>query len=543
MSGFTALFLDRARAARDRVVASLRDGRAAQQAVFTRAIEANRETVFGKANGFGEVRTLADYRRLVPIRPYEDYEPLIARVVAGERGVLTKANPVLFMLTTGTTGNPKAIPATRDYFQRSTENLLAYWACLVERYPEVLERDDTTVMLHMAPKPYTQWAARGVAMHNPTCLPAEIKGGFPFSRAPWFPPPGDLTDGERLYYLLRCAAESAVYGFACLHPSRLQAFMLLVEKEGARLIDELRQGTVGGRPGPAPNPGRADELAALLARGPLSARAIWPGLRFVSCWTGGSFRMYLPEIRERFGAEIFPQMSQSSEAGHITLPLADGPDDGPLTLHTNFYEFLPVADGLRAEGDPLGYEELEVGKTYEMILTTTSGLYRYACGDLFRVLDLFEGVPRVEFVGRSGVSDLTGEKITEEHINAAIQRATAACDLRATNATCCALWGRPPSYGFLFEAHGEWRPDAAAALAAALDRDLAAQNSRYALKRNFGDLGPASVTLLARGTFARYRAELIAGGAPATQLKDKLLHRDAVVHAKLLALSAAEAAC
>jgi hypothetical protein len=517
-------FAQRAHAAREAFRRSLRDARAEQDKLLARYLEANRDTEFGRAHEFAKLRSRDDYRAAVPVRDFAALQPYLERAVAGERGVLTAAEAVLFLSTTGTTGAPKTFPVTREYLRNSVASMLAYWATLLDEFPALGERDDAMVMLYMAPKPFTQFSPKGIPIHNPTCLPADIKSGFPFARAAWFPPPAELSDADRLYYLVRRAAERPVAGMACLHPSRLQSLLLLLAEQADALIEDLRNGSFRGKPAWEPNPRRADELAALPR--PLLPRAIWPGLQFVSSWTGGSFSLYLPEIRAAYCERIFPQTSSSSEAGHITLPIDGRAGDGPVTVTNNYYEFLPVIGGLRVEGPTRAIDELERGHSYEIVLTSCTGFYRYVSGDVFRVLDFVDGVPCLEFVGRGGVSDMTGEKISEQHIVDALAAALKARALEVRLATCCAVWGRPPRYELVVEPATAWTAEIAAGLATELDLALRRLNSRYELKRGFGDLGPARVRTVPSGTFARYREHLVAKGLPATQLKDRVLHTD-----------------
>ncbi len=548
MNEYRRRFLERAKAEKQRFIEALKNSAAEQAAMRTAFVGDNVDTAFGREHGFSKIQTFDDFRHAVPVRSFEELSPWIDRVVAGESNVLTADEPILFYVTTGTTGKPKKIPVTRQYFQRFSDCLLVYWAGLSEHFPAILERDDTIVMLHLAPKPYTETTATGIPMLNPTHVPSGGKGAFPYSRAPWFPPPAELNDGERLYYLLRRSIESPLRGFVCLHPSRLQAIVSRLHEEGPRLVDELERGTVCGKPVGAPNPERANEIARILREGTLLPRHVWPTLEFVSCWAGGSFKMYLPEIRESFGADVYPQMSASSEAGQFTMPLdrESEPIDGPLAVRTCFFEFLEVSGGLAEDGGDrarrgdhtLLLEQLEPGKTYEMIVTTCAGLYRYANGDRFEVRGYVHGVPRLEFVGRGGIVDMTGEKISEQQIVAAVERSLAALGLETKNATCCPVLGRPSHYTFVFEPGESWAPAVLERLREHLDRELLALNPRYKLKRDFGDLGPPAVQTVKRGTFARYRERLVASGVPGTQIKDKVLHHDNAVLAAFRELEA-----
>src|SRR5688572_14622257 len=70
-------------------------------------------TAFGRDHGFASVRSVADYRKAVPVKPYEYVAPYIDRVAKGETNALLSAKRVhLFALTSGTTASRKLIPVT-----------------------------------------------------------------------------------------------------------------------------------------------------------------------------------------------------------------------------------------------------------------------------------------------------------------------------------------------------------------------------------------------------------------------------------------------
>ena len=56
--------------------------------------------------------------------------------------------------------------------------------------------------------------------------------------------------------------------------------------------------------------------------------------------------------------------------------------------------------------------------TYELIVTTGGGFYRYCIGDVIEVLETDPAhPPRIRFLRRSGItSDLCGEKLTEDFV-------------------------------------------------------------------------------------------------------------------------------
>jgi len=85
----------------------------AQQEVLHHLLQGYAETGYGAQHGAASVETIADYRRAFPVVTYEDIQPLIQRVMAGEADVLLNEEPVGWAITRGTTGDePKFIPMT-----------------------------------------------------------------------------------------------------------------------------------------------------------------------------------------------------------------------------------------------------------------------------------------------------------------------------------------------------------------------------------------------------------------------------------------------
>jgi hypothetical protein len=85
----------------------------AQEQVLHRLLQIYAQTDYGTRHGAAQVETLDDYRRSFPVTTYEDYQPLIRRVMAGETGLLLNEEPVGWAITRGTTGDEsKFIPMT-----------------------------------------------------------------------------------------------------------------------------------------------------------------------------------------------------------------------------------------------------------------------------------------------------------------------------------------------------------------------------------------------------------------------------------------------
>jgi len=84
-----------------------------QEGVLKRLFADYTKTGYGEQHGASEVSSIEDYRRAFPVATYEDFKPLIQRVMAGEVDLLLAEEPIGWAITRGTTtGESKFIPMT-----------------------------------------------------------------------------------------------------------------------------------------------------------------------------------------------------------------------------------------------------------------------------------------------------------------------------------------------------------------------------------------------------------------------------------------------
>jgi len=92
---------------------AVEDPAQAQYEVLHRLLEGYAHTDYGAQHRAAHIETIEDYRRAFPVATYEDYRPLIQRVMAGEVSLLLNEEPVGWAITRGTTrGESKFIPMT-----------------------------------------------------------------------------------------------------------------------------------------------------------------------------------------------------------------------------------------------------------------------------------------------------------------------------------------------------------------------------------------------------------------------------------------------
>src|SRR5262249_22337630 len=121
----------------------------------------------------------------------------------------------------------------------------------------------------------------------------------------------------------------------------------------------------------------------------------------------------LNQLRQRLpGAFIQPKGLLATEA-FVTFPLGGL---HPLAVRSHFFEFE------NDSGQILLAHELKEHNEYEVIVTTSGGLFRYRLGDRVRVTAFLQNTPCLRFLGRNGtVSDRFGEKLSEAFVATAIR--------------------------------------------------------------------------------------------------------------------------
>ena len=89
------------------------DPPAAQEAVLKNLLSDYAKTEYGLQHNAGDVSTITEYRKAFPIATYEDFKPLIQKVIEGEVNLLLAEEPIGWAITRGTTGDEsKFIPMT-----------------------------------------------------------------------------------------------------------------------------------------------------------------------------------------------------------------------------------------------------------------------------------------------------------------------------------------------------------------------------------------------------------------------------------------------
>jgi len=203
------------------------------------------DTDFRVAHHFRDIRTLADFRRHLPVSGYEYFEPYVQRVRRGDlRALLADRCVHMFALTSGTTAARKYIPVTPQYladYRRGWH----IWG--LKTY-----RDHLEVKLRPIVQMSGDWdefrTEAGIPCGAVTGLTAAMQKRI--IRLIYCVPPGagKIKDAVAKYYLvLRLSVHRQVGMVIATTPSTLIAMARTGDQEKESLIRDLYNGTLDPR--------------------------------------------------------------------------------------------------------------------------------------------------------------------------------------------------------------------------------------------------------------------------------------------------------
>jgi hypothetical protein len=519
---------------------SLGDSRTAQRAVLLeRVVAPNASCEFGRRHGFEAIRSISDFQRAVPVCGYEDLRGDIERMAQGEAGALTSEPVRRFFITSGSMAAPKYIPVTPSFIRDKSRAFQIFWNLVREAYPGISRG---SLIFNFSDSGHEQRTTGGLLCGSESSFwNACWRGMSGNVRCPFPREIANITDPEARYYILaRIMLEMDVTALMTLNPSTLLLLSEVIHRNAQRLIEDVGHGglsrdisvtrDVEARIGAdfTGNEQRAHELERVFSEAEgATARRIWPNLQLVVCWRSPMVRPYI-ELLAPFLRDI-PQrdyLAMASE-GIMAIPFRDEISGGVLPVHTHFYEFIPEELAEQDEPPTLLPHELEVGRAYAVVLTTSAGLYRYNIGDVVQVSKLNGSTPILEFLHRAGhTCSLTGEKLTESQVAGAVCQATSGLGLSIGSFTLCPAARPYPHYVLLAEVEAPLDRRISSRFLRIVDDDLAVRNVEYRSKRSSRRLGAPELCLLPPGSYASLRQRRIAEGANDAQLKVTCLTRD-----------------
>lgn len=507
-----------------------------EELLFSRILRPNAESAYGRRYTFAKLTSVRDYQNAAPIIDFSALRADIDRLANNEQGVLTREPVRRFFATSGSTSAAKLIPVTSSFIGDKSRAFGIYWGLLFDAHPEA-ERGRVV----------GNFSDSGGGTKLPSGIPVSSEGAYwamvgaatqKRGRSPLPKFIGQIADADaRAYTAARILLEEDVTLLMALNPSTLVLLFRKMNAHAASLIADVEAGGLSraidaGEEARAyvadkyrGNSSRAAELRAL---GPtLFAQEVWPRLKLVVSWRSPMQQPYLKLLEPHLGK--VPQrdyLLMASEAV-MAIPAVDHQSGGVLATPFTFFEFVREEELDEPSPQIFLAHELEVGKNYAVILSTTAGLYRYNIGDVVRVSGFRERTPIIEFLHRAGSTcSLTGEKLTEDQVTAAVGEVARSLGVDLEGFTLLPARDGFPRYVMLAEPGDGVDARTFSGAPFMLDRALAAQNIEYGAKRSSERLDPPEIWIVRAGSYEAARRKRVAAGANDAQIKPTALTRN-----------------
>ncbi|XP_041478829.1 indole-3-acetic acid-amido synthetase GH3.3-like [Lytechinus variegatus] len=405
-----------------------------------RVLKENGDTDYGRKFKLEDIRNVEDFRKRHPLTTYEDYKPFVERVMAGERGVMTKALPDAFIQTSGTTGPSKYFPR-RDHKHSLTRFHDVIYTEINNLCPcmGLLQKK---VYLYVHPEISTT-PSGGSIRSAMAFYEDDVFVGTCYST----PPAGfgihSLNEANYVH-LLFALLDPNIGVIGCSFLGSIDTMMRQLERWWEDIVYDIEHGTINEKVNfddPAirssleralgnGQPERAGELRCQFMNGFDGSimRRLWPKLEVLQAIDNSDV---WPDLREKYAKGI--AFVHAGYGCSEEISLAHSPwfyDDNRsmvFWLNVAFYEFIKLADSEESQPKTLLIDELEIGQEYEIVFTQDSGLYRYRVGDVVRITGYHYNCPTFEFMYRMGLMlnvryEKTNQVVLKQGLQAAVGR-------------------------------------------------------------------------------------------------------------------------
>ncbi len=510
-----------------------------QEKLLKGIIEKNKDTEYGKKIGLGDITSVEEFQKKIPLTTYDDYAPYVDRMIEnGESNLIMAAKCRRYCSSSGSVGKPKILPkSARDLFHMQSVGFVATPACAARWFKSKGKKFSKKQLGAIAIILTGHKLKDGKMCNGAGQVPFTYLK--PISRL-FMTTPNDFMYPENedavnsSYFHLRFALENRdVTYMGSMVVNLLTIMFEFLESNWEMVCKDIETGTIDESiKCPAelrakyekkfkPNPKRAAELRKEFEKGfddPIAPR-IWPEFSWSYGMVSSTLAFYVKKLRRYIGDAPIHNMGYAAAEGYMAMPVELDVDDCVLLPKSVFFEFIPVDEPDCERLLTIG--ELEEGKDYELVVTNNSGLYRYRIEDVVRVTGFYNKTPRIQFLYRNNLAlNIANEKTTTQMVDWAAAKLQEKLGISFRGYS---FYGDTDSevvrYVLLAEPESEISKDMIPEIEKELDEFLNESNEKYHKYRRWQMLGDPQVLLLAKNTYADYREMLKKQGRVLNQIK------------------------
>ncbi|XP_022845708.1 indole-3-acetic acid-amido synthetase GH3.10 isoform X1 [Olea europaea var. sylvestris] len=499
------------------------------------------------------------YTSLVPLASHADFEPYVQRIADGEKAALITQEPITTLsLSSGTTdGRQKYVPFTR-HSSKTTLQIFKLAAAYRSRIYSTKEGGRILEFIYSSKQFKTKG---GITVGTATthyyaseefkikqretksyiCSPEEVISSGDYKQSTYCHLLLGLYFNDQVEFIASTFAFSIVQSFRSF------------EESWKDICNDIRDGTLSSKitiPSvrkavldiiSVPNPSLAKrviskcvELEEMDWVGLIPK--LWPNAKYVYSIMTGSMQHYLTKLRHYAGD--LPLVSGDYGSTESWIGVNVDPCCPPEKVSFavvptfSYFEFIPLnrsenEDGKSAiddfiEDDPVPLSNVKIGKQYEIVLTTFTGLYRYRLGDVVEVVGFHRNTPKLNFICRRKlILTVNIDKNTENDLQLVVEKGSKI--LRKARAELVDFTSHaevvknPGHYIIYWEIKGEVEERILEECCREMDASFV--DHGYVVSRRSNSIGPLELCIVEKGTFKKIMENFIANGAALSQFK------------------------
>ncbi|HIA35911.1 MAG TPA: GH3 auxin-responsive promoter family protein [Flavobacteriales bacterium] len=428
-----------------------------------------KDTEWGKEHDYKSIRSFETYKERFPVQDYDSLKQYVIRLRQAEQNILWPSEIKWFSKSSGTTSDKsKLIPVSQEAMEE----------CHFKAGKDILT-------IYCNNNPETEiFSGKGLTLGGSN----QISN---FNSESYY---GDLSS---------ILIQNAPYWVELIRtPERSIALMDEFEKKIKKIGKATLKENVTNIAG-VPSWILVLLKDILEQTGKNNLLEIWPNLELF-IHGGVNFGPYRKQFEALIpSAEMNYLETYSASEGFFGIQdLSDGDDMLLMLDYGIFYEFIPMEEVEKENPRTICLEQVELGKTYALVISTNAGLWRYKIGDTIKFTSL--NPYKIKVAGRiKHFINAFGEELIIDNAEHAMKIACQKSDAIIDEFTAGPIYMNGNKSG----AH-EWLiefvkpPDSLSFFAETLDNALKSINSDYEAKRAGNlTLGPPIVREMQKGVF------------------------------------------
>ncbi|XP_010547971.1 PREDICTED: probable indole-3-acetic acid-amido synthetase GH3.1 [Tarenaya hassleriana] len=426
-----------------------RNADAVQQNVLAEILTRNSDTEYLRRFGLDGATDRETFKSKLPVITYEDLQPEIQRIANGDRSPILSAHPISeFLTSSGTSaGERKLMPTIREELDRR-QLLYSLLMPVMNLYVPGLDKGKAMYFLFVKSETKTP----GGLLARPV-LTSYYKSDH-FKSRPYDPynvytSPNEAIlcpdSFQSMYTQMLCGLldRLSVLRVGAVFASGLLRAIRFLQMHWPRLAHDIETGSldqqVTDRSVRNCMDGilKPDPVLARFIRGECESNnwegiitRIWPNTKYLDVIVTGAMAQYIPTLDYYSGGlPMACTMYASSECYFgLNLNPMSTPSEVSYTIMPNmaYFEFIPHdPSGRDPPQDLVDLVDVQIGKEYELVVTTYAGLCRYRVGDILRVTGFHNSAPQFHFVRRKNVLlSIDSDKTDESELQKAVENAS-----------------------------------------------------------------------------------------------------------------------